>query len=81
MVNPVVEARRQLGLTRPELARGAGVRYDEAYRTEAGLVNAPHHRIVEFLAAAGLDRQELLNRYARYRQASAEDVHRRAVSR
>ncbi|MDP2859255.1 MAG: hypothetical protein Q8P50_14965 [Bacillota bacterium] len=80
MPNPVVEARMQLGLTRPELARGSGVAYDAAYRTEVGLVNAPHRRIVQFLVAAGFAREDLLKRYADYRQSAADDLRRRAMS-
>lgn len=66
MDNPIKTIRHRHALSRKELAQLAGVPYNGVYRTEAGLVQHPHARIVQALADLGYDPEVIRGEYAKY---------------
>ena len=78
-VNPVTASRLEIGLTRREFCQATGIRLDTLYQIEAGIVNVPHHRVLDFLEAVGKPRVSILAAWREYRNETRQGVLRRFV--
>ena len=68
MENPIIKIRKKHNLERKELAHIAGIPYDAVFRTEKGLVQHPHEKIIKALNQLGHDPEEINSKYNKYIQ-------------
>ena len=72
--NPVTVSRIELGLSRRELCQVAGIRLDALYQIEAGVVNVPHRRVMDFLETVGRPKPAVLGAWRAYRAEVRQGV-------
>lgn len=68
MVNPIVEVREKLGISRIELARKLGVSYDGIVQLELGYRGRLSDKMQRQLEALGFSGSEISRQYSEWRK-------------
>lgn len=77
MINPIIQIRKHHNLERKDLAHMSGIPYDSVWRTEKGLVQHPHEKILEALEQLGYNPDEVRKKYKNY----IEDLQNKAFEK
>lgn len=72
-MNPIQKAREDKGLSRSALAMLAGVSSSLVSQAERGMVSSPGPAILRAFERLGYDRAQLLEAYAAWREAKAQE--------
>jgi DNA-binding XRE family transcriptional regulator len=80
MKNPIIQIRKSHDLTRKELGHLAGVPYDAVYRTETGLVQHPHKKILDALEKLGYQRGKIIKDYENFVEKLRKRAYKKAIN-
>lgn len=72
--NPVIEARKETGLSRVELAQASGLGYARIAAAEAGYSSTIGKTIINTLSRHGIDTSGLEDAYRKWRYEQTKDI-------
>ena len=73
-MNPIIKVRQEMGLTRNELSKLAGVGYSTLASLEQGRQNSINEDILQALEQLGQEPDRLKAEYAQYRENEREEI-------